>query len=729
MSQDFRNGRAAINFLFTASGIWLVLCVVFATDLSLMLRLMIILSQVLCGAFMLTGDKGEKKFRWFYCRFQILAALLQAYWLCFVFGNDNIFNYIMLQSLVVLTYLDYKLCIFQLFASIIFIVFGKILSLPVIDDNLSITGAASGLGCLVVMEWLAVNIAKNYAFRERENKEKEQSLDDMLKVIEVKCDEAMQATRSKSDFLSNMSHEIRTPINAVLGMNEMILRESKDEEITEYAANVEQSGKVLLALINEILDLSKIESGKMEIVPVEYKMSSILNDALNMVKERAQKRGIALNVEANPELPDCLYGDEIRIRQVLTNLLTNGVKYTNEGSVTLIVDFEKTEENEIVLCMQVKDTGIGIKKEDLDGLFVAFQRLDQVSNRHIEGTGLGLPITGRLVEMMHGTIQIDSVYGEGSCFSVRIPQKVISYEQMGDFKNKFQDSTRQRKGYHRSFVAPEAKILVVDDNKMNLKVVKALLKDTLVQVILCESGQECLNILKEQIFDVVLLDHMMPAMDGMETLKRIREMDNSASREVPVIALTANAISGVRSMYLEAGFSDYLSKPIVGEALETILCKYIPKEKISFEEEAETVTAEKTEAVVTEETAAAAIMEEKKESAPLLNVGNGLAYSGDSEELYAEFLVMFQDTRREKEPVLEDAYTKKDMTQYAILIHALKSNAFSIGGDILGELAKQLEFAAKDENWAFVEEHHREAMELYEQTAKEAEKWLNDHQL
>lgn len=743
MSQDFRNGRIVVNFLFFFAGFGLVLGAVFTRNLLLPVRIAIILSQLLCGSWLLLNAKKEEREKgertlWLYCRIQVLACLLQAYWLCVIFGGWSITNFIMLQSLAVLTYLDYKLCYFQLFSTTVVVLLSWLFSFPGIGDKMSVSRLVIDLAGLTLMEWLAANIAKSYAFRERDNVEKEQSLDDMLKVIEVKCDEAMQATKSKSDFLSSMSHEIRTPINAILGMNEMILRESRDGEIREYAVNVEQSGKMLLSLINEILDLSKIESGKMEIVPVEYKLSSILNDGLNMVKERAEKKGLELKLEADPQLPDNLYGDEIRIRQVLTNLLTNGIKYTNEGTITLLVDFEETEENQIALSIQVKDTGIGIKEEDQVGLFVAFQRLDQVSNRHIEGTGLGLPITARLVEMMQGTIGVDSVYGEGSCFTVRIPQKVISYEKMGDFKKKFQDSTREREAYQRSFIAPEARILVVDDNEMNLKVAKALLKETMVQVTLCESGQACLNLLEEQMFDIILLDHMMPVMDGIETLKRIKEMDNPDCRKIPVVALTANAISGVRSMYLEAGFDNYLSKPIVGSALEELLCKHIPEEKLKMVDEAEDVEERETEVVVEREAVASieskgeAVSEPEHEAETakmgsqeaLLNLGNGLAYSGDSEEMYAEFLAMFRDMQAEKAASLQKIYEEKDMAQYAILIHAIKSNAFSIGGDKLGELAKELEAAAKEENWAFLEQHHEEVLHLFERTAKEADLWL-----
>ena len=722
MSQDFSNGRAVVNFLYTFLALCLIGGVIFKQDILLAVRIAIILSQLVCeGLLLFTGRNQEGRKQWLYRRFQILACLVQAYGLCMVFGSWSIINYVMLQSLAVLAYLDYKLCYFQFFSTCILVIVAKLLSLPGIHEDLSVGRIAFSLGGLAVMEWLAVNIAKSFAFRERDNMEKERSLDDLLKVVEVKCDEAMQATKSKSDFLSSMSHEIRTPINAILGMNEMILRESKEEEITGYAVNVEQSGKMLLSIINEILDLSKIESGKMEIVPVEYKLSSVLNDALNMVKGRAEEKGLALKLEADSETPDTLFGDEIRIRQILTNILTNGVKYTNEGSVTLAVDFEKTEKDHIMLNVQVKDTGIGIKEEDQADLFVAFQRLEQVNNRHIEGTGLGLPITAHLVEMMQGSIGVDSVYGEGSCFTVQIPQKVVSYEPMGDVKQKFQDSTQERKSYHRSFIAPEATILIVDDNEMNRKVAKALLKDTLVQVTLCESGQSCLNLLKEQMFDLILLDHMMPVMDGIETLKHIKEMENLDCRSIPVIALTANAISGVRSMYLEAGFDDYLSKPIIGSDLEALLCKYVPQEKIQLMSGTEDTPEEKPAA--SEEEA------NSDELKSLLNVESGLAYSGDSEEIYAEFLAMFRDMQKEKAASLQEIYDAKDAERYAILIHAIKSNAFSIGGDTLGELAKELEAEAKAKNWEFVEQHHEEALDLFEKTAEEVTAWLKEHSM
>lgn len=745
MSQDYRNGKIVNNLFYIGGALLLMVYVLFDRELNLFWRIGLFISQAVSAGWLFFYGRKKEGYRKVFRIVQIICLVAQSYLLCCTITNSQIFIYLMLQCLSILIYLEYKLCRFHLLLSVLLLVPSIILKFPGFKSPLTRSEAVFGFFCLVVMEWLAMNVTKSYAFRYQENIEKERSLDDMLKLVEVKCEDALQATRSKSDFLSNMSHEIRTPINSILGMNEMILRECKDEEILNYAATVEQSGRLLLALINEILDLSKIESGKMEIVPVEYQMSSILNDVVNMIKERAEKKDLELEIEANAKIPNHLYGDEIRIRQVLTNLLTNAVKYTKAGTVTLAVDFERIGENSLNLKVGVKDTGIGIKEEDIEHLFDSFQRLDQVNNRHIEGTGLGLAITSRLVDMMEGTLKVESEYGKGSFFSVTIPQQILDSEEMGDFKKKFLESTRERKEYQKSFLAPEAKILVVDDNEMNLQVVKALLKETQVQITLCQSGQECLKQLRKQEFDVILLDHMMPTMDGIETLRYIRAIQVPDCSKIPVIALTANAISGVRTMYVQAGFDDYLSKPIVGAALEEMLLKYIPAEKIKAQEAAdaqETVAAQET--VEQNETVemAETISEEKEKNVPgtYLNVKSGLTYSGDSEEIYSEFLQMFCDMKEEKETALQAAFENRDWAQYTILIHALKSNAASIGGEVLAEQARQLEMAGKAEGGqtveetaqiqagaSFILEHHEKTMELYAQTVAEGQAWLQEH--
>ena len=392
-------------------------------------------------------------------------------------------------------------------------------------------------------------------------------------------DLALESSHAKAQFLANMSHEIRTPINAVLGMNEMILRESQDNNILEYATDIEHAGQSLLALINDILDYSKIESNKLDIVPVEYYPASLLNDAYNLVIERARKKDLDLRVQADPEIPATLRGDEVRLRQILTNLLTNAIKYTDRGNVTLKAFSEKAPDGKTMLTLSVIDTGIGIKDEDKDVLFSSFQRLDQIKNRNVEGTGLGLAITHNLVELMGGTISVESTYGVGSTFTCTIPQEIINESPMGtlsiglsavDIKNRPKNTLR----------APSANILVVDDVEMNLKVFKSLLKDTNISIDTATSGIECLNLTRQFKYNIIFLDHMMPEMDGVETYNRLKADESSLNKTTPVIMLTANALSGAKEEYLMDGFTDYLSKPIKMSSLEELLYKYLPNDLI-----------------------------------------------------------------------------------------------------------------------------------------------------
>ncbi len=385
---------------------------------------------------------------------------------------------------------------------------------------------------------------------------------------------AENANRAKSDFLANMSHEIRTPINSVIGMNEMVIREAKESNILEYAKNIEYASKSLLSLINDILDFSKIESGRMEIVDADYELSSFLMNIVNMAQVKAEAKKLAFHVEVDKSLPVMLYGDEVRVRQVIENILSNAIKYTKEGSVTLAVRPRAEGEN-FALEISVRDTGIGIRTENLEKLFQDFERLDLVRNRNVEGTGLGLAITKRLTEQMHGSISVESTYGEGSCFTVTIPQGVKDTQVIGDFKQTYREYIAKSVGEKESFTAPDAKVLVVDDNTMNLLVAKKLLGRTKVQVTTCQSGEECLALMQKEHFDVILLDHMMPEMDGVETLERSRSLEGSRCRDTPVIALTANAIQGAREEYIRLGFRDYLSKPIEPKLMEEMLRKYI----------------------------------------------------------------------------------------------------------------------------------------------------------
>ncbi|MCR5277862.1 MAG: response regulator [Lachnospiraceae bacterium] len=389
---------------------------------------------------------------------------------------------------------------------------------------------------------------------------------------------ADEANRSKSEFLANMSHEIRTPINAVIGMNEMIIREAGDEKIIEYAHNIESAGRSLLSIINDILDLSKIEAGKMKINEAPYKFSSLLNDAVVMISVKAKEKNLTFDVNVDETLPDGLYGDELRVRQILVNVLNNAVKYTEKGKINLSVNYDR-KDTECILIIKVSDTGIGIRREDIPKLFEKFDRVDLNKNKAVEGTGLGLAIVKRLLSMMQGTIEVESEYGVGSTFFLRIPQQIRSNEPIGDYRTKYRKATSG--GYRELFHAPDARILVVDDTLINLTVVRALLKKTGISIETATSAAEAIIKAKEKHYDTILLDNRMPGMDGAEALPIIRSQKDGMNLNTPIICLTADAVSGARERYLSEGFTDYLTKPIESTALERMLIKYLPSDKVT----------------------------------------------------------------------------------------------------------------------------------------------------
>ena len=396
--------------------------------------------------------------------------------------------------------------------------------------------------------------------------------------IRLEANELAHINKAKDDFLANMSHEIRTPLNGILGMDEMIIRDAKEGRIREYALEIKSAGNTLLSIINDILDLSKIESGNFEIIPNEYDVASVLNDVLNMTRHRAQKKGLKYDFQVSEDIPSVLFGDEIRIRQVMLNIINNAIKYTPEGSVTVKISSESVMMgNAVNLIVEVTDTGMGIKEEDKDKLFKSFQRLDERKNHSIEGTGLGLHITNALLQMMDGSISFESQYGHGSTFTITVPQKVVRAAKIGVFSKAVRNYLGNIETDEVGLYAPNARLLVVDDNEMNLEVMEGLLRDTKIPTDFVESGAVCIEKVRDNRYDCILLDQMMPGMSGEETLAEMVKQDILCG--TPVIALTADAIIGAKENYISKGFTDYISKPVRYDVLEQVLKEYIPKEK------------------------------------------------------------------------------------------------------------------------------------------------------
>ncbi|MCR5520461.1 MAG: response regulator [Lachnospiraceae bacterium] len=513
---------------------------------------------------------------------------------------------------------------------------------------------------------------------------------------------AENASKAKSSFLANMSHEIRTPINAVLGMDEMIIRESSQKEIRSYALDIRNAGRSLLSLINDILDFSKIEEGRMEIIPVQYELSSMINDICNMIRERAAKKGLEFEILADKEVPHILYGDEIRIRQVILNLLTNSVKYTHEGKITFEVGFEKVSDKVISLKIRVSDTGIGMKEEDMDKLFTPFTRIEEKKNRSVEGTGLGMSIVTQLLTLMDSKLDVKSVYGEGTDISFSIKQDVVKWEEMGELSERFSSNIDSVKEYHELFHAPDAHILVVDDTEVNLAVVKNLLKQTQVCVDTVLSGKEALAAAGNEHYDVICIDHMMPDMDGIETLHRIKEECDTDG--TVFVALTANAVSGSRERYISEGFDDYLSKPIDARRLEEMLKNYLPQDKIK--EAADEITEErKTDGA--EETIPEWLREIDE-----LDVESAVKGCG-SEESYMSVLDVFRKTAASKADEIEKYCNEEDWENYTVKVHALKSSARIIGAAELSEMAKNLEEAGKARDMGVIKRDTGALLEKY----------------
>lgn len=517
---------------------------------------------------------------------------------------------------------------------------------------------------------------------------------------------ADQANQAKSDFLANMSHEIRTPINTVLGMNEMILRESEDDSILTYSENIKSAGNTLLGLINDILDFSKIGAGKIDIIPAEYDLREMIRSLVNMISIRAEEKGLLLKPDFDCDTPRWLYGDEIRIKQIITNILTNAVKYTEKGSVSFRIGYERygSDPDCILLKVAVSDTGIGIKPEDVSRLFSEFERIEEKRNRNIEGTGLGMSITRSLLGLMGSTLEVESTYGEGSTFSFKLKQKVMKEGKLGGYEPNAPVDRSVRKKYHARFTAPDARILVVDDNKMNLMVIKNLIKQTQVKVDTAESGAEGIRLAGENKYDILFLDHMMPEKDGIETLHELRSNKTGPNIDTPAICLTANASLGAREIYRSKGFDDYLSKPINSEVLEAMLADYLPEEKLG---EPDTATDSSAGRCAGASRDRLSVLEDYE-----IDVEQGIERSKGVEP-YITLLRVFYECIDEVSGELDRYRKGGELGEYTIRIHSLKSSARIIGAADLGDRAQRLEDAAKKADTSYIDSHHDDFIRDY----------------
>ncbi len=676
--QNFKTGYR-VNYLFYIMDCLIVILMHLAFHrLNEIVFYIFLAYTVITMAILFREHKKPRISEYVHKRLQVIFVVIVNGCQAFAFDSAQVFIYAMcFSAVVVFVFLDEKLSRFYTIMSVL-IVITTMRGIVYFIHSINTTYAFSfGILVLVVINWIIITMVNRITFQTRQNIEQERSLDDMLKVVEAKCDEAQNATRSKTQFLANMSHEIRTPINSIMGMNEMILRESTEPDIRDYAGEVKTASQSLLGIINDILDISKIEAGKYSIVRVKFNLATLIGDVYNLVRFRAEGKNLEFKVIADEDLPSRIYADDIRLKQILMNLLTNAVKYTDKGTITFRISLADGGG----IRFAVKDTGIGIKEKDLVHLHIAFNRLDEKRNRKVEGTGLGLAITTGLLELMGSKLEVSSVYGEGSVFSFVIKPKVIDVTPIGWID--FTQRNYKVETYNEEFEAPDAHVLIVDDNDVNRKVFIKLLKKTKIKISEASSGAECLAMTAETRYDMIFMDHMMPEMDGIQAFKAIRSQEMNLCRTVPIIALTANAVSGAREYYLDIGFNGFLTKPVEPKQLEDVVRTHLDSRYIKQCTEPEP----------------------EPEIPPLeLPIIEGVDWSVarlhlKDDDILLETLTMFSAALRRDADELdfyyEDIKNEDSRTRYRVKVHSMKSSAMLVGFVQLAGMAMELEKAAR----------------------------------
>lgn len=680
MNTQFKTAYTTNTFFYVFIGIATVIMGLFVNKFPPIMMILFLTYFIGTTIAFIVGTRKTKNHT-LYGKLQMIAFSVLNIFLSISFDSAQTFIYAMSFSTILgFVFIDTEISKFQFIQSFFIVIVAAAFISFYTGSRQTMLAFSFGTVMLLVMNLIIVSMVKHIRFQYRKNAEQECSLDDMLKVVEAKCDEAQRATKIKSRFLANMSHEIRTPINAVIGMNEMILRESNDEAILKYASETKNAADSLLGIINDILDITRIEAGKITLNYAEYSPAKLIKDIYNMIRFKAEDKKLDFNIIADERIPSILRGDDIHLKQIITNLLSNAVKYTHTGGVTLEINYL----GEGNLSFSVKDTGIGIKEEDIERLFEAFSRMDEMVNRNIQGTGLGLNITSSLLKMFGSELNVESEYGKGSVFSFVILQEIIDNTPCGVID--LNSTEYEHQTYKEEFTAPDALVLVVDDNSMNRKVFKNLLKKTKVNIDEASNGIECVEMTKQKRYDIIFMDHMMPVMDGIQALEHVRSDSDSLCRDVHVIALTANAVVGAKELYFNAGFDGFLSKPIDPKKLETILLDTLNPTLIDeIEPKAEVSAPQPIELPIINGIDWRYARLNFEDDSSMLDTINMFrkAVAKDVEELDGYFRT------------IED---ENSIVSYRIKVHGMKSTAMLIGVVRLAGMAMELEYAASEKN-------------------------------